>query len=44
MDFSAFADLFDPAGVVATLTVALFGGMAAGAVAVVLAAMTVGRR
>jgi hypothetical protein len=38
MDFSAFAGLFDPAGVVSTLLVSWFAGLAAGAVAVVLAA------
>lgn len=40
MDFSVFAGLFDPAGVVATLFVAWFAGLAAGAVAVVLSAVS----
>jgi hypothetical protein len=44
MDFSAFAGLFDPTGVVLTLVSALFAGMAGGAVAVVLAAAAGGSR
>lgn len=38
MDFSAFAGLFDPTGVVLTLVSAFFAGLAAGGVGVVLAA------
>jgi hypothetical protein len=38
MDFSAYAGLFDPAAIVATLLASLFAGMAGGGVAVVLAA------
>jgi hypothetical protein len=44
VDFSAFGGLFDPAGVVATLLVAFFAGMAGGAVASVLGAAVSGRR
>jgi len=39
VDFSPFVGLFDPVGVVATLIGAFFGGLAAGAVGSVLAAM-----
>jgi len=39
VDFSTFYALFDPLAVVATLTTALFAGLAAGAVGVVLTAV-----
>lgn len=44
IDFSAFAGVFDPGSIVATLVGAFFAGLVAGAVVVVLAAVAAGSR